>query len=1324
MKIPSALTIAILVSACSTCRGSSIQVKTPTSVVLRGYGPVSVEAGRGKTVFTCQDTAHADILLGKLLADLFWNSGQQAKEIKADIAGVAAVIHEYQPYGAIIAFRTGRNVVVLGDSDAAKLEVSAASDLSLRGTDVRFAPATAYPAYLDAYDLHNVRFHDIPMRTLNKAPLQSQWDFEKKFGGGGMQFTEPGFWSECPAPGVTDWATVDYGLGQAKRNQSYLTLEPNIEGWMPLWYYNNTAFQRAMPSPSILIDAWNNGGAGPAGTTYEGFGLTEAQKEQGPYWFLREVVERYRQDPNLIAWMPLGGFPGGEFGFHDRATGFFDYSPGGQGAFRGWLVHDRGMTLASLGLRWYGDERHFTDWLQVTLPDVNSFFGDPFAPDSIKLNGVWQWQPTAAQTPTPASEPQPPTLDGAKWVPYNTVPSQEAALLPHGHAYYRKQFELSEAEVKQAKFLVVDAYVHSTKPLTVWLNGAFLHQQKLAPWLPEAAKYEQFSVQVAGKLKQGQNELLFDVPPHDGDNSEGRILGTVFFTPRKPERYPNLGPHENARYVDLKDWETHGYYQLTSGTFKQFRSLDPNRPEILSGDDYFNLGDYEGMLAVNYGLALQNTGREAGYSSRPSGHGIVDGFYNSSEESSTASSPAALQQELGWMLFDADAQHVFYYRIDDNMKIEASTGWFSKNANLLRLIGKAMRERPDVLLLLDPETSRLGFTDPQQSDIAMGALEQMHLDSGCLTPWDLSHGFGEGYPVMFDCGTRVMDQPLLDSITKYVEAGGTYVACADTGRNSPLVPDAWPISQLTGFRIRSTDEKGSVTFANNLPVAAPLAGIKFPSADGAGDSLEAALPGVQTLATWQDGTIAVGFRQFGRGRIIVIGMHDLPKSGFALNQPAPGGGVASERIEGILLESLGVNRTSFCATLNIWTRKLVAKNGLDDWLVAFNSQNSAATADVEIKVDKKPEIVTDLETGAKVEFSYTDDGWVRIHSVSFGPLGTHVFGVSRGTLLDGIQTWWQEKTRYWQEKTSPVPHDFPSPAPGTISIKDWRFSTDEDGRLASDANTRLQTFDDTKWKPMRSAPWKDLSPELTQFKGNTYYRSAFTIPQDWDGHEIELNMYSWDTPIVFGDAQFAIDGKPFAKYSPIFGTSQTLNYDVTAMAKPGPHVLSVSVTHRSDLDDVSGAFIAGAIWLSPSPRFVEHVDLNGNWDAVGDDWVSVQPIVIPGKGVAKYIRKSFAAPADWKEKPVFIMIDAPIPFATLVINGTLIDKNLYLHQMGSSTLLNLSPYIHAGGDNVIELWPAKSAQNRNNTPDGQHGNVQVSQIQLGVLDSRDLPVKQ
>ncbi len=1301
------------------------QAPTAESAVLRAYGSVSKQSSAGKTVFTCKDIPHAEILLGKLLADFFWDAGEQDHITTKKVGVNTVVIHEFLPYGAISVFRFRNLVTVLGADSAQQLEVRLASERTFTSPEVRFAPQAPYPAYLDALDLRSVRFHDTPMRSLNANSLQSHWDFTKKFGDGGIQQTSLGFWSSSPAPGIIDWSPTDYMFSQAAKNSSLITLEPQVGGILPLWCYNSDPTSRAVPSPSMLMDAW--GGSGTTSVPLEGFGQSSGDGQYGSLAFLRKVVERYSHDPQLVAWMPLNGTPGGEFAFHDRATAMLDYSEPGQQAFREWLANNRGFSLATLGDRWYGDPNYFNSWDKVTIPDVNSFFGDPFAKESIRLDGEWQWQPAPIETLiSPTGAATLPNLPASEWVSFESAPSQWASLLPHVHSYIRKQIEVTPDQANSAKFLVIDAYVRAKSTISVWLNGQFLAKEVTFPFEPEALKHDQFAVPTGGRLKPGKNELVIDVPTASSPGSEGKILGPVFFTLRKPSRYPDMGAHANARFVDMKDWQAFGYYAKNDVTFRELRALDPNRPTILSGDQYYQLGDYEAELATAYGLGVENTGRESSFRPRQSGHGVVAGFYGTSEESSTAKSISALDAELGWMLLDADSSHVFYYKIDDNIKIEKETSWFTKNARLLQLIGKSMREEPSVLLLSDPETYRLGFDDPATQDIGNGPLPQMHLDNGYVTPTDIEKGIANGYPIIVDCGTRVMDQKLIDALAKYVEQGGTFVACGDSGRNSPTRPNAWPIEQLTGFSVRPVNEKGTVTFGSNFPFAPVLSGIKFPSNDPEGNSLSPTTSNSQTIATWADGSAAIGVRTLGKGRVIQIGFQDLGKSKFGLVQPNPNGGSSPERVAAIFLQGLGATRTSYSPSQAIWTRRLITKNGLQTWLVAINSEKSEVATELAVRTEVAPESVIDLETGKPVRFTYSSDGWVRFQNIAFRPNESHVFAMRRATLLDGVNTWWQEKVKYWQAHSSPVPLSLPAVENGNIQLSNWRYIAEPEGPAGENVAWKSNAFDDSKWKPIKNGPWKSLSPEQAQHKGNAKYRATFTVPNGWQGHEVSLNLYSYDTPVVFGKAQFFVDGKEVGSYNPVpgFGYSQTHNFDITAMAKPGSHTLTISVTRLAALDEVAGPFLSGSIWLSALPRFADQMEVSGGWDAIGDNWVTMQPYSAPGKVSAKYLKRKVSIPADWKGKSVFIQMKSPNPFATLVINGTLISNTITQQRFGNISLINLSPYVHPGGIDTIELWPQASVRNRDNSPKGQHSELQLTSAVIGTIQPADLPVRQ
>ena len=87
------------------------------SVDLRGYGRIQASIAPQRSEFSCESDAKADILLGKLLADLFWDAGagHVARSVKAGSREV--VVHLWPPYGALVAGRSRNRVLVLGGTD-------------------------------------------------------------------------------------------------------------------------------------------------------------------------------------------------------------------------------------------------------------------------------------------------------------------------------------------------------------------------------------------------------------------------------------------------------------------------------------------------------------------------------------------------------------------------------------------------------------------------------------------------------------------------------------------------------------------------------------------------------------------------------------------------------------------------------------------------------------------------------------------------------------------------------------------------------------------------------------------------------------------------------------------------------------------------------------------------------------------------------------------------------------------------------------------------------------------------------------------------------
>ena len=107
--------------------------------------------------------------------------------------------------------------------------------------------------------------------------------------------------------------------------------------------------------------------------------------------------------------------------------------------------------------------------------------------------------------------------------------------------------------------------------------------------------------------------------------------------------------------------------------------------------------------------------------------------------------------------------------------------------------------------------------------------------------------------------------------------------CRTPGGTRILEPDAWPISQLTGFKVLSLGKKGNIRFDNDLPIFHGWEGKQFAGEGSALDfkdaqsaknvSIGLAPTAADTvaLARWEDGSVAVGMRKLGKGRVIVLG---------------------------------------------------------------------------------------------------------------------------------------------------------------------------------------------------------------------------------------------------------------------------------------------------------------------------------------------------------------------------------------------------------------------------------------------------------------------
>lgn len=1301
------LTLALLVASVALC-GATYAAEQTGSTDLRGYGRVTAEFGDQSALFTLAGPEKADVLLGKLLADLFWDAGQSPVRSMVSVAGRDVPCVVWPPYGAMIAAAHDRQVLVIGADDAAALAKRANAEAFLRQPGLRFKPARAYPLFLDFYDLRAFKAYTHAMSSVRGQGLDSHWPFVQKYGLGGLAFQGLGFNFMCPAPGVAEWSPSDYEVGQAERNGGMIVPCATGGGELPLWAWNMYPEATMRPSPTSLIGAW--GGAGAAGAHYTSWGMTPEQMANTGLSYLRAVMTRYKDSPAVGGWGIYAGSPGVEMGFHERTTDLWDYSPAGQDGFRRWLREVKGLDLPALGLRWHGDKQHFKTWADVAVPDVNSFFGD-LGPNSLRLAEGWRWLRADSGT----TEFQAPAADAA-WLPLAMPPSQQQDFLPWGAAFYKTSFEatkwLTGSQGKEL-YLVCDAGIRSQDGMGVWLNGEYLGRYR-----PKVSSTGPIGLKVTGLICAGDNELILRVPSsHPGELNEGKVFGPVFLTPTEPKAYPYLGRELNARYVDLREWQGYGIYRTHVPVLDMARSLDAERPLILSPGGAWAISDHVADLSTRYGMGVQNTGREAFYHPWWAGLGLVAGFYGTSEPSATVTGPR-LDRMLGWILLDGDSNHDLFWSLEDYIKYEKETGWFAAHQRALQLFGKALRSRPSICILRSSEGMLLGDETPWNWDVGRGELQAAHYDNAYASERELKRGLVQPFPVLLDSGTQYMDDKLVSAIEDYVRAGGTFIALHHTGRNTLLEPDTYPVSRLTGFRVTGTGKRGTIRFGSKLPVFQGWEGKQFEgeglaldwmgneTAKGTGIGLAAAANGAVPLARWEDGSVAIGYRKLGKGRVILLG-----STFWRSGKDIAGVWRSQSQLERAFFErlftDLGVERTADCASPDVWARKFTTKNGLQDWLLAANSSDSEITTEVSFRTQRRPQAVEDLLTRQPVQFTCTPDGWVTIPNVAFAGQAVRAFAVRRANMVDALPFWWNEKTTYWRSLA-------PAKAPATpaqranVVFDRWQFHTDPDGTVTSSETWKQAGFDDTKWDRVPLGAWNLRSDALRDYHGVGLYRARFQVPDAWSGHRVVLSLYAMNTPIAYDRGEFFVNGTPVADYQ-ARGWSQTLRYDVTDQLRPGENVLAVKVTGGKEF---SG--LAGAIWLEAEPALSPAQDLAGPWQMMGADYRSQETVALPGKIKGRCLVRTVDVPASWAGRTVYLHLEMPSQWlGSVVINGQPINYNSYLHPYGLRTDINLAPYVRAGAGNKLELWPYATIPGPGTEGRAPTADMEITAVRIG-----------
>ncbi|MFZ2656772.1 MAG: beta-galactosidase, partial [Victivallales bacterium] len=933
---------------------------------LRGYGKVEATITPQRSEFICESEEKADILLGKLLADMFWEAKGSHVEKTVNIKSgwlfvetISVPVHLYPPYGALIAGRNRNRVMVFGGKDEQESISSMKKDGGLSSGKAVFKPAKQYPMFLDFYDLRAFQAYTLGLHPENKYLNGPRMQFVEKFFTGGLMGSASVFLGSS-APGADSFQSVwDTDADICEKADQMFSLSISTGVW-PTWARNKWPECIDQDSDSSPTEISLN----PYLANPESYGITPEQRSQTSLKFLKDVLLRYK-DRNVLGGLQLycsdyfyeSCFGKGQ---HDH----LGYSAAGREGFRGWLREVRGYSLKDLGERWYGASGHFKDWNEVELPeDINGFFGDMNG-KCLRIKNNWLWKKADADQ----TEMPPDSVPG--WIPVEEVPSRKMFILPAGPAFWRVSFDAEQwlkENVGKDMYLVCNINNGGWKEYQAWLNGKALgkFKSKTNPYNGP------FALKVTGLLTSGVNRLGLSAPG-------GRILGPVFLTTTKPQGYPYLGKQQNARYVDMLEWQLYAFNSLQVGAMEYARSIEPDRPFAVCAASN-EVKDGQGDALSRLGGSMQDTGFESSYRPFNSRMGYAGGFYGSCEASGIhgidkpATFTAQITRMLSWILINGEGSHMLWRDPYYYFEVEKKTGWFTKNKRNIQLVGKYLPEKPDIAILCSSRSALLGylFHSMGEWDIGRGELHACHYDNVYVTETMLAKGMADDYPVLFDTDTMFMGQDTIDSIRKYVEKGGTFVALHNSGRHGILEPDSWPISELTGFKVLALGKKGKIKFEKELPLFKGWEGKEFEGEGSALDwkdsqsakdvsvGLEPLSKGTVALARWEDGTVAVGMRTLGKGKVIVLGStfwrygRDLGGTGIWKIQD-----MGKEFLERLFTD-LGVKRTATASDKGVFARKIITKNGLQEGLIVMDALGSGMKADAGFATAEKPSEVWD-----------------------------------------------------------------------------------------------------------------------------------------------------------------------------------------------------------------------------------------------------------------------------------------------------------------------------------------------------------------------------
>jgi hypothetical protein len=1255
----------------------SANAKIFPATTLRGYGRVSGsfhEAPGGSVLaITCEDEAKAKLLQAKYLSDL------------VDLPGVTRepgtpAIYAIADQGFVAAYVGGPHVTILTGTSKEALH-TLIQKVDPTGVTV---PQVEVPMYLDRWDKFSFR-HYYRIWTHPPGTTEANYNYTGEFDWAKSQDRSGFLMADAPlqldnAEGMMNYGYWDWMEYEAAKRKLPVDLHMSGgAGGDPTSLLNAYIDQVQMKMPGFtgnfhVFDSPYLGGQGIlswSATTGEDAKLGQ----------LQDSVRRFGNQPNVVSFLE----PHAEL-HHGVQDIFLEYGPVADAGYRQYLKGKYG-SVAVVSKRW---GMPLASWDDVHLQEIASFAG--WGPHAVDAGGKWKVGYEKLKESLPngydynirkelATEPAPeqwfkPDFDDSSWPSLGGGGDDQQLFEKKRPAVYRRTFEIPAgwtARNPRAWIYVWDLSQANRAEIRVVVNGKMVGTSEV----PTGGMH--WSVmEVTGAIKDGANSLAIRVP-------QGYIAYKTYLTAVEPKQYPNLGETINAQWVDFSDFTQWSRIEDVRRGLEMIRQVSPNQGITLMHPDEYS--DGVKSLAEEYGGEFHNTGYM----------GVFYADYNSSlmrganlPYSLENAAPAADLKEFKKMfgLYETEGvQAVDYFiHIGDILWRPDIKEDYEAHRLQIELMGQSHMPKAEVACLYDDRGAQLtGFPwGSSQNTVMSGGYWAWNACSVFLGRYaydGLSQGSfaskdADPYRVVIDTNTSIMDETMVGDIEKWVRNGGTFVTLAQTGRHTPEKFDAWPISRLTGYQVVKIDRlkpDGNIGESGTLQAAAhqSMLGDSWNGVAANGLHLRRSADDAQDLLLWQDGTVAAGMRPLGKGFIVDLGAKFTGRK--IPDRVDPGDSSAETRELRDLLtavlrwRAINAEPAHLVNTDDhVLLRHSVTNDGLYDVWTLWNRSDSKELTATLVLDKSKATFAADIEDPKKLSL---ENG--TLQNIVLKASDTRVFITPLQQIAQAPAAWFELQRNWWRGTTPPRPKVLPGPSHrfSYNLSQDWKFQT-----IAADANAipmLTPTFNDTEWPSRELGIWDVKDAGGT---GHGIFRKTFTVPAQWSDGLVSIWMLSWDGTSFVENGRVLLDGKEVKPMN---------NAGYIAV---GSSLLQPSTTHTLAVEIESNGVLAGLrgeSWLSFEPTAPAKIDLAGKWSPSVEGLAYGAPISLPGKYNTGFMKRTFTVDEKYRGQNAVLIVDGDPALIAVLINGRLMRR--HHHMIGTRGSLNLTPYIHFGGENEIQL---------------------------------------